>query len=187
MPPAMTGSGGAPAMTGTRRRSRRLTAIPTSRWRARVCVDTINMYRATVTTEMLAPLMRGTPDDETCSDKGAKMDGDSGVAHGRPACAPATPAAKTLARAGASAVSAATPRSPMRSKVASRRCGPKASRRSRASACQKDYQNCFLKYGHYLNMSDPGYTGVVCGFYLMTDGKSWWMNQDFKSKPWGAP
>jgi hypothetical protein len=44
--------------------------------------------------------------------------------------------------------------------------------------CIRDYQNCFLKYGHYLNMSDPGSHVVSCGFYRMPNG-SIWMNQDF--------
>ena len=44
-----------------------------------ICVDYINMYRATLS---LPALTRGTAAQETCSDMGAKTDGDSGVAHG---------------------------------------------------------------------------------------------------------
>ncbi|HKP55789.1 MAG TPA: hypothetical protein VJV78_03685 [Polyangiales bacterium] len=42
-----------------------------------VCLDEINMYRAT---KMLPPLTRKM-DQETCSDAGAKKDGDSMMGH----------------------------------------------------------------------------------------------------------
>ncbi|HET8937885.1 MAG TPA: hypothetical protein VFN67_30785, partial [Polyangiales bacterium] len=53
--------------------------------------------------------------------------------------------------------------------------------------CQQDYQGCFLKHGHYLNMSDPTLASVSCAFYKMSDGRSYWMNQDFAfgGRSWG--
>ncbi len=48
--------------------------------------------------------------------------------------------------------------------------------------CIQQYFNgdtaCFLKYGHYLNMSDTGNGTVSCGFYVMPNGRIW-MNQDY--------
>jgi hypothetical protein len=150
-----------------------------------VCVDTINMYRATVqVTPALEPLARGTHDDETCSDMGAKIDGDSGQAHksagmcmgygGQDAC----PGWPVGARGYATLEQALLD--------CLKKMWDEGEPPVPRAECQKDYEGCFLKYGHYLNMSDPNYSGVVCGFYLMKDGMSWWMNQDFKSKPWGG-
>jgi hypothetical protein len=192
--PAMTGtggmtagSGGAPAMTGSGGAGG---GMPTGTAEVealrQVCVDTINMYRSTVNVmPALMPLARGTPADETCSDDGAKIDGDSGQAHksagmcmgygGQDACPGWPVGGRGYATLEAALLDCL--------KKMWDEGEPPVSR----SECQKDYQGCFLKYGHYLNMSDPNYTGVVCGFYLMEDGMSWWMNQDFKSKPWGAP
>ena len=46
-------------------------------------------------------------------------------------------------------------------------------------ACIMDQTGCFQKHGHYLNMSDPNNSSVACSFYKMSDGRSYWMNQDF--------
>jgi hypothetical protein len=40
---------------------------------------------------------------------------------------------------------------------------------------------CFQAHGHYLNMSDPSIGSAACSFYKMSDGMSYWMNQDFTS------
>ena len=47
--------------------------------------------------------------------------------------------------------------------------------------CINDYQGCFLKHGHYMNMSDPNNLVASCGFYKMKSG-AYWMNQDFGSR-----
>ena len=46
------------------------------------------------------------------------------------------------------------------------------------AACTEDRYGCFQEHGHYLNMSEPGFETVACGFYRMPDGKLW-MNQNF--------
>jgi hypothetical protein len=38
---------------------------------------------------------------------------------------------------------------------------------------------CFQKHGHYLNMTNTGYTKVACGFYTDSKGDTW-SNQNFK-------
>ncbi|HET8940060.1 MAG TPA: hypothetical protein VFN67_41750, partial [Polyangiales bacterium] len=47
-----------------------------------ICVAEINMYRAMLTDKMLMPLKRATPEQEECSQRAAKMDGDTMSAHG---------------------------------------------------------------------------------------------------------
>jgi hypothetical protein len=37
----------------------------------------------------------------------------------------------------------------------------------------------FSKHGHYINMSNPNYTQVACGFYTKPDGGVWSV-QDFR-------
>ena len=37
----------------------------------------------------------------------------------------------------------------------------------------------FEKHGHYINMSNPEYTQVACGFYKIPDGQIW-HNHNFK-------
>jgi hypothetical protein len=138
------------------------------------CVDTINMYRAT---EMIAPMKRATPDQELCSDKGAKIDGDSGKAHGSAGMCKGLGGQDTcpgwpVGGLGGGATLEASMQ--MCLKQMWDEGMPPVSR----AECQKDYQGCFLKYGHYLNMSDTNNKTASCGFYKMTDGK-WWMNQDF--------
>jgi hypothetical protein len=44
--------------------------------------------------------------------------------------------------------------------------------------CIQDYTGCFLKHGHYINMSMASYHTVSCGFYEVSSA-SWWGNQDF--------
>ena len=145
------------------------------------CVDEINMYRATLTANALKPMKRASAAQEDCSDRGAQMDGDSGMAHG------ATKAG--LCRSFGLFAENTCPGYPVRagSTIADSLKGclkqmwaegePPVSR----AECQKDYQGCFLKHGHYLNMSDPGNLVASCGFYKMKDGK-FWMNQDFAAR-----
>ncbi len=37
----------------------------------------------------------------------------------------------------------------------------------------------YSQHGHYINMTNPGYTEVACGFYQTPDGR-WWSVQDFR-------
>jgi hypothetical protein len=37
---------------------------------------------------------------------------------------------------------------------------------------------CFLKHGHWINMSSTDYGAVSCGFHDMGNN-TFWMNQDF--------
>jgi len=136
-----------------------------------VCVDTINMYRATLD---LPPLGRATPEQEMCSDNGAKMDADSGQAHGSAGmCDLGSQNTCPGYRLGFGGPTLAD---------TLKRClqqmwdegEPPVSR----SECEQDYRGCFLMHGHYLNMSDPRATVVGCGFYDMGDD-TWWMNQNF--------
>jgi hypothetical protein len=136
-----------------------------------VCVDTINMYRAT---KMLPALMRVTA-QETCSDAGAKKDGDSGVGHssafscqgsyGQNSC-PGYP----VGGFGGATLSDAL-------KMCLQGMWDEGEPPVSRTQCQMDTTGCFEKYGHYLNMTQ-NFKGVSCGFYKMKNG-NWWMNQDF--------
>jgi hypothetical protein len=141
------------------------------------------MYRATLTMANLKPMKRANPMQESCSDMGAQMDGDSGQAHG---------AAKAgLCRSVGLFAENTCPGWPVGGFAGAtltdvmKKClsgmwaegEPPVSR----AECQMDYQGCFLKYGHYLNMSDPGNLVASCAFYKMKDGK-YWLNQDFAAR-----
>jgi hypothetical protein len=145
------------------------------------CVDEINMYRATLTSAMLKPLKRASAAQEMCSDQGAQMDGDSMQAHGSAKAGLCSKVGLTSedtcpgwgvgARTGNATIADAL-KSCLKSMWGEGE--PPVSR----AMCQQDYQNCFLKYGHYLNMSDPNVGSVACSFYKMMNGQ-YWMNQDF--------
>jgi hypothetical protein len=142
----------------------------------KLCVDTINMYRATVSPAVPA-LKQGTTAQEDCSDKGAKTDGDSGQAHGSAGSCPGLGGQDTCPGWGVGGFTGNATVADALKNCLMQMWGegmPPVSRQ----ACQQDYTGCFLKYGHYLNMSDPSYHVASCGFYKMADGK-WWMNQDF--------
>jgi hypothetical protein len=143
-----------------------------------VCVDEINRYRAMV---MVPALMRGTAAQETCSDTGAKKDGDSGVGHSSasdcaslklPGQQDSCPGWPVGGRGGSATVADAL------KKCLAQMWAEGAPPQGR-TACIQDRTGCFEKYGHYLNMSDPTPKVVACGFYEMKDGVSWWMNQNF--------
>jgi hypothetical protein len=140
------------------------------------CIDTINMYRATMSG--VAPLTRATASVETCSDTGAQSDATAGVAHGSAGKCPGMGAQDTCpgwdpARYGGA-------------EGALKAClqsmwAEGAPPEGRTQCIQEYFQGntaCFLKYGHYLNMSDPANGVASCGFYVMPGGKLW-MNQDF--------
>jgi hypothetical protein len=171
------GSGGAGGAAGSGMTASG--AIPDIDMLRQHCVDTVNMYRTMVSG--LQPMKRASAAQEECSDRGAQMDGDSMQAHGSARAGlcrsvglggentcPGYPVggfsgAKTLADALDGCL-----------KQMWGEGEPPVSR----SDCQADYSGCFLKYGHYLNMTDPNNHVVSCGFYKMMNG-SYWMNQDF--------
>jgi hypothetical protein len=150
-----------------------------------VCVDEINMYRATL---MLTPLARPDAAHEICSDEGAKVDGTAKVAHGwakggymctgstrtfpgyfaQDTC-PGWPAANV----GAIASSL---------KQCLKQMWAEGEPPEGEEKCKADFQagktDCFLAHGHYLNMKGA-FKKVSCSFFDM--GKStYWMNQDFQ-------
>jgi hypothetical protein len=151
-----------------------------------ICVAEINMYRATVTTAMLTPLKRATAEQEECSQRGAKMDGDSMQAHGAARsglCSSTGLSAEDtcpgwpVGGGGFGGGQYATIADALKGCLKSmwQEGDPSEGR----DACIKDQSGCFQMHGHYLNMSDPNNSAVSCAFYKMSDGRSYWMNQDF--------
>jgi len=150
-----------------------------------LCVSEINMYRATLTDRMLTPITRATPEQEECSDRGAKSDGDTMSAHGSARAGLCTSVGLSAENTcpgwpvgssqwgGGNATIADALKSCLQQMWAEGE--PPVSR----TECQNDYQGCFLKHGHYLNMSEPNIGAAACSFYKMSDGRSYWMNQDF--------
>lgn len=139
------------------------------------CVDTINMYRATIN---VAPLARASASSEACSDRGAMDDATSGMAHGSAGMCPGTGAQDTCPELPVGG--GATLLSSLKQCLAQMWAeGPPPSGTTVAQ-CIQDYSGCFLKHGHYINMSDSymQQTGVSCGFYQMSNG-DYWGNQDF--------
>jgi hypothetical protein len=121
---------------------------------AAYCVDVINMYRASIG---VAPLERWV-EAETCSNGEAESDAASGVAHG---------AFQTC------------------SESAQNECpgwpGPPT---QLLDGCLQQMWaegpgEPYSEHGHYINMSNPGYTMVACGFHQQADG-SYWAVQNFK-------
>ncbi|WP_437286575.1 CAP domain-containing protein [Sorangium sp. So ce406] len=115
---------------------------------AQLCVDTINQHRATLG---LPPLGRWT-EAESCSDEECESDGNTGTAHG------AFGACKERAQNEC-------PGWP----------GPPQS--MIASCLQVMWDEGpgedFEKHGHYINMSNPEFTEVACGFHTFPDGSVW--------------
>lgn len=118
-----------------------------------LCVDTINMYRATLG---LPPYQRWT-DAETCSDAEAKSDGETNTAHG----------AFGMCQEFAQNECPGWPGPPERSL-------PGCLEQMWAEGPGEDFQ----MHGHYINMSSEQYTRVACGFAEVNG--SWWMVQNFQ-------
>jgi hypothetical protein len=122
------------------------------------CLETINAFRAT---EDLAPLKMWS-DSASCLARQAATDAASRDAHGSfPMCGeraqntcPGWPADTSLAKQ----------RSVLRSCV--------------QMMWNEGPGSDFNKHGHYLNMVNPSYTKVGCGFHL--DNGSLWINMDFR-------
>jgi hypothetical protein len=138
------------------------------------CVDEINMYRATL---MLEPMKRATPEQELCSDKGAKTDGDSGRAHGSAGSCRGLGGQNTCPGYMVGGWSGNATLADSLKGCLKQMWAEGEPPKPRAE-CERDYQNCFLAHGHYLNMSDTRNRTVSCGFYKMQNG-AYWMNQDF--------
>jgi hypothetical protein len=137
------------------------------------CVDYINMYRATLGK---APLQRATPAQEACSDMGAKQDGDSGIGHGSAGMCPGLGSQNACPGypVGAGDIAGVE----MAMKFCLDQMWQEGAPPEPVNQCIADYQNCFLKYGHWINMTDDTNRVVSCGFYKMSNG-NYWMNQDF--------
>jgi hypothetical protein len=137
------------------------------------CVDYINMYRATLGR---APLRRATPEQETCSDMGAKKDGDSGDAHSSAGDCQGLGAQNTC------------PGYPVRGDdVAAIETSLKGCLDQMwdegmppvpINECIRDSAGCFQRHGHWINMQGETTAVVACGFYQMENGR-YWMNQNF--------
>jgi len=108
-----------------------------------VCVDKINEYRAT---KGLAPYARWVA-GETCADGQAKSDSETGQAHG------AFGACHEMAQDECPGWS-----------------GPPA---DMIGKCLKMMWDEGPGGGHYENMSSTKYTKAACGFYTMTNGNVW--------------
>jgi hypothetical protein len=122
---------------------------------AQLCVDTINMYRATLG---LAPYARWTVDMEACASSEALSDSQSNRAHGAFG---------------------------MCTENAQDECpGWGGSLTSVVTGCLKQMWaegpgTDFSTHGHYINMSSAKYTRVACGFASTPTGKIW-ATQNFK-------
>jgi hypothetical protein len=170
-PTLVAGTGAASTTAGAPSAGAAAGGDPMVEMARQVCVDTINMYRAT---KMLAPLMRLTA-QETCSDAGAKTDGDSGTAHGSAFSCKGSYGQNTCPGYPVGGFAGATLSDALKTCLQSMWAEgePPVSR----AQCQMDTSGCFEMHGHYLNMTE-NFKGVSCGFYKMKNG-SWWMNQDF--------
>ena len=152
-----------------------------------VCLDEINMYRATLSAP---PMARPTPQHELCSDQGAQKDGLSKVAHGSAGsgnpCAtagqrgfPGFSSQNTCPGYPVGARGAATIADALKGCL--KQMWAEGEPPEGTEKCISDYRagntKCFLAHGHYINMKGSS-KKVSCGFYDM--GKStFWMNQDF--------
>jgi hypothetical protein len=138
------------------------------------CADTINQYRATLG---LAPMSRASASVETCSDEGAQSDATTGMAHGSAGNCPGMSAQDTCPGWSPTQYGGVV----NALKACLQGMWAEGEPSEGRDQCIQEYfagnQACFLAHGHYLNMSNPAYSVVSCGFYVMSNGKVW-MNQD---------
>jgi hypothetical protein len=118
-----------------------------------LCVDTINMYRATLG---LPPYQRWT-DAEVCSDTEAQLDGESNTPHG------------SFGMCGEFAQNEC-PGWPAPPETMIEGC--------LAQMWAEGPGDDFNLHGHYINMSSESYTQVACG-YAIVNGEVWAV-QNFK-------
>jgi hypothetical protein len=155
-----------------------------------VCVDTINMYRAT---RNLPPLMRADATREACSDEGAKYDGD--LNRGRPANQVQGHQSTSNRSASCRSVGFGSQNTCPNWGVGGRtgnatladaikRCLAQMWAEGEppipVEQCKMDQSpgGCFLTHGHWINMTAARSVWVACGFYNVQGG-TYWMNQDF--------
>jgi hypothetical protein len=137
------------------------------------CVDYINMYRATLGRP---PYRRATPEQEACSDMGAKKDGDSGDAHSSAGDCPGLGAQNTcpgypVRGDGVAAIETSL-------KGCLDQMWDEGMPPVPVTDCIRDSSGCFQQHGHWINMQSESSMVVSCGFYKMANGR-YWMNQDF--------
>ena len=120
------------------------------------CVDKINAFRATLS---LAPLTRWTA-EESCTDGEAQSDSQSGMAHG----------------AFGACKESAQDECPGWASVDSIAGGTKS---CLDQMWAEGPGTDFSTHGHYINMSNPKYKMVACGYATTSAGKIW-AAQDFK-------
>jgi hypothetical protein len=160
-----------------------------------VCLDTINMYRATMS---LPPFKRGSAAQEACGDEGAKYDGD--INRGKPAnqvvghlsTMNRSAACKAVGFGAQNAcpnwgVGARTGNATLADAIKGclKQMWAEGEPPGGVQACKDAYFKgdtaCFLAHGHYINMIDTATKTVSCGFYNVTGG-TYWMNQDFAGR-----
>lgn len=119
------------------------------------CVDKINALRATIG---MGPLARWN-DNESCADNQAKTDAGTGQAHGSFSTCP---------------------------QWAQNECPgwPSLASIYGANSCldmmwAEGPGEPYSAHGHYINMTNPSYTKVSCGFFTTAAGKVWSV-QDFR-------
>jgi hypothetical protein len=141
-----------------------------------ICVDTINMHRATLN---LPPLARANATQESCSDQGAAKDGMTRAAHS--SAGGNTTAACRMAGLGAQNTCPGWPSRPSLAESLKRclaQMWAEGEPPNGVAACIADRTGCFQMYGHWINMTSTNSRVVSCGFYDMGNGQ-YWMNQDF--------
>lgn len=111
------------------------------------CVDRINAFRATVN----APPLTRWKEQEGCTDRAAASDSQTGKAHGK----------------FGSCKEGAQNECPGWSSIAETIQG------CLQSMWDEGPGEPYSEHGHYLNMSNPKYTQVACGFHQTTTGKVW--------------
>jgi len=119
------------------------------------CVDKINAFRAT---EGLGPLARWT-EAEMCIDAQSRLDSETGKSHGAfGSCGERAqnecPGWRSMDNIISGCLQSMWDEGP----------GP--------AGCADD-PPCYQDHGHYLNMTNPAYSKVACGFYKTPDGKIW--------------
>ena len=166
MPPAMGAAGMPAGAAGTG-------AVEGDMYAAerQACVDHINMYRATL---MLAPLKRATPEQEKCSDDGAKQDADNNAPHS--SARNCRPLSGQNTCPGYPVRGSGTITSTLKGCLD--QMWAEGSPPQGVQACIQDSTGCFQDHGHWINMSMESYGTVACGFYKMKNG-AYWMNQNF--------
>lgn len=138
-----------------------------------LCVDTINDFRATLG---LAPLVRASAEQESCSDDGAQSDsGPPARPHASAGSCPGLGAQNTCPNWTVGFRNPTVEDALVGCLTAMWNEGEPA---QGVQACIADRAGCFQDHGHWINMSSATSTKVACGFYESSPG-TWWMNQDF--------